>query len=1511
MADRHQTHQKLKDKNALGTLTFQGLPVHVENPAYTYRQGTDKDGRAWKSMLQHPYGEILGTDGADADPVDCFLGPDLDAETVFLINQVTPGDNTFDEHKAMIGFPDLASAAAAYQANYEPGWQGLGGIVPVPLPQFKEWLVNGDKTVPYKDPTPGNGMGGGVHSTVDGAETPRRKCASCSHIWQVTGGAFGPDSGSEAAGMDASDDKCPKCGSTAVADFGPYTDAKLTTKRREDLPTDVFADPDNRKWPLDTPTRIRTAEAYYNAGDGKEGYNAAKWEAIGRRIAHEAEKAFGGKYSLVNGQITKAAAAGDATTTICPNCAATNSSHENRCKNCGNGLYINQPANLSNSVAATTSPSPAAATDADADAGNSNYELCFAATDAWELLAEGDAVAGGLMKVRQLAMVTEPQINLNRRFIPQAVAIPALTNAKDRAHAGAILTEMRHPKIVQNTDGSDAFVDNWDRKTSRVDDVHMPDAHGRVYIDRTILDTPAGRAVRDSFKSGKPHGLSTRMIASWKPGKINGNEVQHFQKLHVSTWDDMAPGEMPAVPESRDDYQLLTDAMRQELIDSNKDAAENAAKEKPSMNEDIKAALDEYRVAYATADRSAVATARRAAADEIARARRKKEDIGQAVRDLAEIDQAVQLAGLFPGRPEPIGIPGNDLDMRSGPGNTPDVKVLADPTQPDQMQDLKSRPPLRGGDGLDGDANMNKGKKNPDGTRGTVATDAKDKNKDVKDKADEDKAEEAEEDEKDDAVKDRKSKTEEDKKKKDDDMDPEVRDRIVKMAKEQMKAEKDAARIQAVTDAVNQHSTEILKGLSTEARQAIVDMIVKTAADADSVPGLLQAAADTYGKLTARERLFAGGLNNTTAKGNSVNDPASPRVESMNERPPSYMEGVDKLLAAADDASRRYSKGVNPDSPEVKARRKWNRENVIDPWIKQLDVIRSRMKNADSFSAALDAYSADENRGEQAVFDSWNRMHAVADSTSIANFYNQPTVSIALLIQMFQDLTALQFVDSIGPGETRSAQWEDTRNGYGPGQTGWILKVPVESYVTPGGAGTYAYRAFGSYDAGLLNPENVGIPEGTVNVVWLTFATLPRMIAASITRQVRAAAGLGPLNYDEIGRHLYHIGADKNRRIDKGLYDEMLLTADEYGAVAVTGESVNLTNNSSYAAGGSVVVNLNPNKAASATPTGNDPYIQYGANVVGAVRLAGGASPYTTGTYFGSQFGATPVLPPRAVQTLTGNGQYTTSTNHPVAVTAPASAVAGYIGGDNQIYTAPQTWGQASAPGTATFAVDYELGVVVFTSGTGGVSGTGSLVTTAVTVSYSYSTNFDNFVGVGGGNVQQFTPYPSASLPQGITLQKYMSGLVAQLDATANLQGSPPRFSDPNLALMSKNVAGLITQADIWYQLNSPNGSDLYPLPDMFFDRNGIFGARHNSPWACGDRRILVGRRGATKYGVGIPAQVSGPYPKYDPNSGNMLSVDAFYLEEYSTIATPVVTDINSNQLNPPYRTIVLRSPNG
>jgi hypothetical protein len=131
-----------------GRVSIHGIPVAIETPRGEYREGIDKDGKPWKSRVAHHYGFICKSEAKDGDEVDCFVGPHPESQLVFIIDQVYPDTGKYNEAKCMIGFLSEEEAKRGYLASYAHGWQGLGAITPMTLPQFKDWLENGNTSKP-------------------------------------------------------------------------------------------------------------------------------------------------------------------------------------------------------------------------------------------------------------------------------------------------------------------------------------------------------------------------------------------------------------------------------------------------------------------------------------------------------------------------------------------------------------------------------------------------------------------------------------------------------------------------------------------------------------------------------------------------------------------------------------------------------------------------------------------------------------------------------------------------------------------------------------------------------------------------------------------------------------------------------------------------------------------------------------------------------------------------------------------------------------------------------------------------------------------------------------------------------------------------------------------------------------------------------------------------------------------------------------------------------------------
>lgn len=141
--------QKEAGNYTKGHASIHGLNVTIENPEGSTRSGVDRDGTPWETKMEHHYGYIKGTIGADKDHIDTFVGKNHASNAVFIVDQVHPDTGTFDEHKVMLGFNSLEEAKAAYQANYAQGWTGGKNTTETTVEDFKNWLKEGDTTKPF------------------------------------------------------------------------------------------------------------------------------------------------------------------------------------------------------------------------------------------------------------------------------------------------------------------------------------------------------------------------------------------------------------------------------------------------------------------------------------------------------------------------------------------------------------------------------------------------------------------------------------------------------------------------------------------------------------------------------------------------------------------------------------------------------------------------------------------------------------------------------------------------------------------------------------------------------------------------------------------------------------------------------------------------------------------------------------------------------------------------------------------------------------------------------------------------------------------------------------------------------------------------------------------------------------------------------------------------------------------------------------------------------------------
>lgn len=142
----------LSSKNVIKSLTYSGhklqgrtklygMDISIENKKGSYRSGVDSDGHKWKCFMNYDYGYIRGTEGVDGDHVDCYIGPDKEAQKVYIIHQNNPVTHKYDEDKCMLCFESADAAKKAYMKQYDrPGF--FGSMETLTIEQFKSFVFS-------------------------------------------------------------------------------------------------------------------------------------------------------------------------------------------------------------------------------------------------------------------------------------------------------------------------------------------------------------------------------------------------------------------------------------------------------------------------------------------------------------------------------------------------------------------------------------------------------------------------------------------------------------------------------------------------------------------------------------------------------------------------------------------------------------------------------------------------------------------------------------------------------------------------------------------------------------------------------------------------------------------------------------------------------------------------------------------------------------------------------------------------------------------------------------------------------------------------------------------------------------------------------------------------------------------------------------------------------------------------------------------------------------------------
>lgn len=98
---------------------FQGLPIAIEQRPGEIRSWRDRYGYEGYTRMTFAYGYIEGTVSPEGSEYDVFVGPDPSSPFVYVVHQTDRTTGTWEEDKALLGFPDPHTAKEAFLAHYD------------------------------------------------------------------------------------------------------------------------------------------------------------------------------------------------------------------------------------------------------------------------------------------------------------------------------------------------------------------------------------------------------------------------------------------------------------------------------------------------------------------------------------------------------------------------------------------------------------------------------------------------------------------------------------------------------------------------------------------------------------------------------------------------------------------------------------------------------------------------------------------------------------------------------------------------------------------------------------------------------------------------------------------------------------------------------------------------------------------------------------------------------------------------------------------------------------------------------------------------------------------------------------------------------------------------------------------------------------------------------------------------------------------------------------------------
>ncbi|WP_078541243.1 PLxRFG domain-containing protein [Thioclava sp. DLFJ5-1] len=144
--------QKEAGNYKLGHIGWNGLDLSIENAKGSKRRGVDGNGEKWETTMPAAYGYIKGSEGADGDHVDFYMGDAPASDYVMIVDQADPKTGKFDEHKLVLGTTARGAALDIYRGGFSDGSgdSRIGGFTETTVNGLKSWIDSGKTKGPVK-----------------------------------------------------------------------------------------------------------------------------------------------------------------------------------------------------------------------------------------------------------------------------------------------------------------------------------------------------------------------------------------------------------------------------------------------------------------------------------------------------------------------------------------------------------------------------------------------------------------------------------------------------------------------------------------------------------------------------------------------------------------------------------------------------------------------------------------------------------------------------------------------------------------------------------------------------------------------------------------------------------------------------------------------------------------------------------------------------------------------------------------------------------------------------------------------------------------------------------------------------------------------------------------------------------------------------------------------------------------------------------------------------------------